>query len=160
MSSMLIWVYPLMLMSWEFIFASYWRKQNPSVVFETGDTRGQPTISSKVHSPEVLLTRKSSSASLNSLPFGAAAVIVIGVIAITVLILRVWSSASRSAAALALSGGDDHSHSPTTNANSSKLVMFSGDPDFSMGAHVLLNKDCELEQGGPTPSHSEAATLR
>ncbi|CBI25352.3 unnamed protein product, partial [Vitis vinifera] len=79
---------------------------------------------------------------------GAAAVIVIGVIAITVLNLRVRSSASRSAAALALSGGDDYSHSPTTDANSGKLVMFSGDPDFSMGAHALLNKDCELGRGG------------
>ncbi|RVW42468.1 putative LRR receptor-like serine/threonine-protein kinase IRK [Vitis vinifera] len=78
----------------------------------------------------------------------AAAVIVIGVIAITVLNLRVRSSASRSAAALALSGGDDYSHSPTTDANSGKLVMFSGDPDFSMGAHALLNKDCELGRGG------------
>ncbi|KAI8032944.1 putative LRR receptor-like serine/threonine-protein kinase IRK [Camellia lanceoleosa] len=79
---------------------------------------------------------------------GAAAVIVIGVIAITVLNLRVRSSTSPSAAALALSGGDDFSHSPTTDANSGKLVMFSGDPDFSTGAHALLNKDCELGRGG------------
>lgn len=79
---------------------------------------------------------------------GAAAVIVIGVIAITVLNLRVRSSSSRSAAALALSAGDDFSHSPTTDANSGKLVMFAGDPDFSMGAHALLNKDCELGRGG------------
>ncbi|GFY83445.1 leucine-rich repeat protein kinase family protein [Actinidia rufa] len=79
---------------------------------------------------------------------GAAAVIVIGVIAITVLNLRVRSSTSRSAAALTFSGGDDFSHSPTTDANSGKLVMFSGDPDFSTGAHALLNKDCELGRGG------------
>ncbi|XP_059627890.1 probable LRR receptor-like serine/threonine-protein kinase IRK [Cornus florida] len=79
---------------------------------------------------------------------GAAAVIVIGVIAITVLNLRVRSSTSRSAAALTLSGDDDYSHSPTTDANSGKLVMFSGDPDFSTGAHALLNKDCELGRGG------------
>ncbi|KAK9284034.1 hypothetical protein L1049_012294 [Liquidambar formosana] len=79
---------------------------------------------------------------------GAAAVIVIGVIAITVLNLRVRSSTSRSAAAFTLSGIDEYSHSPTTDANSGKLVMFSGDPDFSTGAHALLNKDCELGRGG------------
>lgn len=79
---------------------------------------------------------------------GAAAVIVIGVIAITVLNLQVRSSATRSAAALTLSGGDDFSQSPTTDANSGKLVMFSGDPDFSTGTHALLNKDCELGRGG------------
>lgn len=79
---------------------------------------------------------------------GAAAVIVVGVIAITVLNLRVRSSTSRSAAALALSAGDDFSRSPTTDNNSGKLVMFSGDPDFSTGAHALLNKDCELGRGG------------
>ncbi|KAL5801287.1 hypothetical protein ACOSQ3_032919 [Xanthoceras sorbifolium] len=79
---------------------------------------------------------------------GAAAVIVVGVIAITVLNLRVRSSTSRSAAALTLSAGDDYSRSPTTDANSGKLVMFSGDPDFSTGAHALLNKDCELGRGG------------
>ncbi|GAV67797.1 Pkinase domain-containing protein/LRR_1 domain-containing protein/LRRNT_2 domain-containing protein/LRR_6 domain-containing protein/LRR_8 domain-containing protein [Cephalotus follicularis] len=79
---------------------------------------------------------------------GAAAAIFVGVIAITVLNLRVRSSTSPSAAALALSTRDDFSHSPTTDANSGKLVMFSGDPDFSTGAHALLNKDCELGRGG------------
>lgn len=79
---------------------------------------------------------------------GAAAVIVVGVIAITVLNLRVRSSTARSAAVLTLSAGDEFSHSPTTDANSGKLVMFSGDPDFSTGAHALLNKDCELGRGG------------
>ncbi|KVI10012.1 probable LRR receptor-like serine/threonine-protein kinase IRK [Cynara cardunculus var. scolymus] len=78
---------------------------------------------------------------------GAAAVIVIGIIFITVLNLRVRSSMSRSAAAVPLSGGD-FSSSPTTDTNSGKLVMFSGDPDFSTGAHALLNKDCELGRGG------------
>ncbi|KAK6156000.1 hypothetical protein DH2020_010248 [Rehmannia glutinosa] len=80
---------------------------------------------------------------------GAAAVIVIGVISITVLNLRVRSSAPRSAVALTFSGGDDDlSHSPSTDGNSGKLVMFSGDPDFSTGPHALLNKDCELGRGG------------
>ncbi|KAL6127984.1 hypothetical protein ACLB2K_071345 [Fragaria x ananassa] len=79
---------------------------------------------------------------------GAAAFIVIGVIAITVLNLRVRTSTSRPPAAITFSGGDDFSNSPTTDANSGKLVMFSGDPDFSTGAHALLNKDCELGRGG------------
>lgn len=78
---------------------------------------------------------------------GAAAVIVIGIIFITVLNLRVRSTMSRSAAAVPLSGGD-YSSSPTTDTNSGKLVMFSGEPDFSTGAHALLNKDCELGRGG------------
>ncbi|CAN1297556.1 Probable LRR receptor-like serine/threonine-protein kinase IRK [Linum perenne] len=80
---------------------------------------------------------------------GAAALIVVGVIAITVLNLRVQATTSRSAAALTFSAGDDgFSSSPTTDANSGKLVMFSGDPDFSAGTHALLNKDCELGRGG------------
>lgn len=79
---------------------------------------------------------------------GAAAVIVIGVISITVLNLRVRSSTSRDPAALTFSAGDEFSRSPTTDANSGKLVMFSGEPDFSSGAHALLNKDCELGRGG------------
>ncbi|XP_008792235.3 probable LRR receptor-like serine/threonine-protein kinase IRK [Phoenix dactylifera] len=80
---------------------------------------------------------------------GAAAVIALGVITITVLNIRVRSSAaSQSAAPLALSD-DYYSHSPGTEANSGKLVMFSGnDPDFSAGAHAILNKDCELGRGG------------
>ncbi|KAE8714769.1 Leucine-rich repeat receptor-like protein kinase PXC2 [Hibiscus syriacus] len=79
---------------------------------------------------------------------GAAAFIVVGVIAITVLNLRVKSSTSRSAAPLTFSAGEEFSRSPTTDANSGKLVMFSGEPDISTGAHALLNKDCELGRGG------------
>ncbi|WOH06865.1 hypothetical protein DCAR_0626294 [Daucus carota subsp. sativus] len=79
---------------------------------------------------------------------GAAATIIIGVIAITVLNLRVRSTTPHSAAAFTLSGGDGFSSSPTSDGNSGKLVMFSGDPDFSTGAHALLNKDCELGRGG------------
>ncbi|KAE8724300.1 Leucine-rich repeat receptor-like protein kinase PXC2 [Hibiscus syriacus] len=79
---------------------------------------------------------------------GAAAFIVVGVIAITVLNLRVKSSTPRSAAPLTFSAGEEFSRSPTTDANSGKLVMFSGEPDFSTGAHALLNKDCELGRGG------------
>ncbi|KAK1382041.1 hypothetical protein POM88_019776 [Heracleum sosnowskyi] len=41
-----------------------------------------------------------------------------------------------------------HHSPPITDANSGKLVMFSGDPDFSTEAHALLIKDCELGRGG------------
>ncbi|XWS35415.1 hypothetical protein CRYUN_Cryun21dG0124500 [Craigia yunnanensis] len=79
---------------------------------------------------------------------GAAAFIVIGVVAITVLNILVRSSMSRAPAALTLSGGEDFSCSPTNDPNYGKLVMFSGDADFVAGAHALLNKDCELGRGG------------
>ncbi|KAL8154368.1 hypothetical protein V2J09_012128 [Rumex salicifolius] len=96
------------------------------------------------------ITHKKIILSISALiAIGAAAVIVIGVIAITVLNLHVRASASRAAYMVSLSGGDDFSNnSPTTDANSGKLVMFSGEPDFSTGAHALLNKDCELGRGG------------
>ncbi|KAH9606813.1 hypothetical protein KSS87_001123 [Heliosperma pusillum] len=94
------------------------------------------------------LARKRNILSISALiAIGAAAVIVVGVIAITVLNLRVKASASHSAAALALSNGDDFSHS-STDANSGKLVIFSGESEFSAGTHALLNKDCELGRGG------------
>ena len=79
---------------------------------------------------------------------GAAAFIVIGVVAITVLNIHVRSSMSRAPAAFTLSGGEDLSCSPTNDPNYGKLVMFSGDADFVAGAHALLNKDCELGRGG------------
>ncbi|XP_021291537.1 leucine-rich repeat receptor-like protein kinase PXC2 [Herrania umbratica] len=79
---------------------------------------------------------------------GAAAFIVIGVVAVTVLNIHVRSSMSRAPAALPISGGEDFSCSPTNDPNYGKLVMFSGDADFDAGAHALLNKDCELGRGG------------
>lgn len=79
---------------------------------------------------------------------GAAAFIVIGVIAITVLNIHARSSMSRAAAPLTFSGGEDPSCSPTTDPNYGKLVMFSGDADFVAGTQALLNKDCELGRGG------------
>ncbi|URE06701.1 hypothetical protein MUK42_03698 [Musa troglodytarum] len=69
--------------------------------------------------------------------------------AVTFLNMRVRASTDpHSAAALALSDGY-YSNSPSTDANSGKLVMFSGsDPNFSARAHAVLNKDCELGRGG------------
>lgn len=79
---------------------------------------------------------------------GAAAFILIGVIAVTVLNIHARSSISRAAAPLTFSGGEDPSCSPTADPNYGKLVMFSGDADFVAGTQALLNKDCELGRGG------------
>ncbi|XP_062167701.1 leucine-rich repeat receptor-like protein kinase PXC2 [Alnus glutinosa] len=79
---------------------------------------------------------------------GAAVFIALGVISITVLNIHARSSMSRTADPLAFPGGEDFSCSPTNDPNYGKLVMFSGDADFVMGAHALLNKDCELGRGG------------
>ncbi|XP_022157328.1 probable LRR receptor-like serine/threonine-protein kinase IRK [Momordica charantia] len=78
---------------------------------------------------------------------GAASFILLGVVAVTILNIRARSSQSRSAA-LALSAGEDFSCSPKTNPDYGKLVMFSGDAEFVVGAQALLNKDCELGRGG------------
>ncbi|XP_010253067.1 PREDICTED: probable LRR receptor-like serine/threonine-protein kinase IRK [Nelumbo nucifera] len=108
----------------------------------SSDSSGMGSFSPNLHPKKIILSISALIA------IGAAVVIALGVVAVTVLNFRVRSSTSRSAAALMLSGVDDFSHSPTTDANSGKLVMFSGDPDFSAGAHALLNKDCELGRGG------------
>ncbi|XP_043725315.1 probable LRR receptor-like serine/threonine-protein kinase IRK [Telopea speciosissima] len=108
----------------------------------SSDSSGVVSYSSNLRHKKIILSISALIA------IGAAALIALGVIAVTVLNLRVQNSTSHSAAALTLSGGDDFSQSPTTDANSGKLVMFSGDPDFSTGAHALLNKDCELGRGG------------
>lgn len=111
---------------------------NPNITTDPDQSSLSPTMG-----------RKRNILSISALiAIGAAAVIVIGVISITVLNLRVRSTTSRSPVALAFSAGDEFSRSPTTDANSGKLVMFSGEPDFSSGAHALLNKDCELGRGG------------
>ena len=81
---------------------------------------------------------------------GAAVLIVFGIIAITILNVHArTNSGSQSAAALNLSN-DYFSRSPaSTDANSGKLVMFSGDhPDFASGAQAILNKESELGRGG------------
>ncbi|KAH7667479.1 Non-specific serine/threonine protein kinase protein [Dioscorea alata] len=106
-----------------------------------------PNNSSHKASPEFLGHKKTILSISTLIAIGAAAVIAIGVIGITVLNLRVRSMAPHSAAALALFD-DNVSRSETTEANSGKLVMFSGEPEFSAGAHAVLNKDCELGRGG------------
>ena len=118
----------------------------PKPIVLNPDSTGDPSSSSSL---PPTFTHKKNLLSISSLiAIGAAAVIVIGVIAITVLNLRVRASTSRSAAALAFSNGDVYSNSSSTDANSGKLVIFSGEPEFSTGTHALLNKDCELGRGG------------
>lgn len=98
--------------------------------------------------PQTFQNRKKILSISALIAIGAAAAIVIGVIAITVLNLRVRASTYRAPVALTFSGGDDFSHSSSNDNDSGKLVMFSGDPEFSTGTHALLNKDCELGRGG------------
>ncbi|CAN8254470.1 unnamed protein product [Cochlearia groenlandica] len=113
---------------------------NPNATFDPSSGEGVPTSAGH---KRILLSISSLIA------ISAAAAIVVGVIAITVLNMRVQATTvSRSAVPLTFSGGDDFSGSPTTDRNSGKLVMFSGEPDFSTGTHALLNKDCELGRGG------------
>ncbi|CAN8279601.1 unnamed protein product [Cochlearia groenlandica] len=113
---------------------------DPNTTFDTPSGEGLPPGSAH---KRILLSISSLIA------ISAAAAIVVGVIAITVLNLRVRATPmSRSAVPLTFSGGDDFSRSPTTDSDSGKLVMFSGEPDFSTGTHALLNKDCELGRGG------------
>ncbi|KAH7866138.1 hypothetical protein Vadar_016126 [Vaccinium darrowii] len=79
---------------------------------------------------------------------GAAVFIALGVVAVTVLNLCVRNSMPP-AAPFAMSREGDLSHSPTTDSNSGKLVMFSGDSGgFVAGNNALLNKGNELGRGG------------
>ncbi|PKU66045.1 probable LRR receptor-like serine/threonine-protein kinase IRK [Dendrobium catenatum] len=99
-------------------------------------------------SPENLRHKKIILSISAFIAIGAAVLIALGVITITLLNFHVRAATSHSAATLNIS--DDYmSQSPATDANSGKLVMFGrDDPDFSTGAHAILNKDCELGRGG------------
>ncbi|KAG9443249.1 hypothetical protein H6P81_014589 [Aristolochia fimbriata] len=111
----------------------------------SSDSSSSGSFNSNLHHKKIILSISALIA------IGAAVVIALGVVLVTLLNLRVRSATSRSAVALTLSGaGDDDncSRSPATDSNSGKLVMFSGDPEFSTGTHALLNKDCELGRGG------------
>lgn len=79
---------------------------------------------------------------------GAAVFIALGVVTVSILNLHARASMENSAAAPKISGADDFSHSHSSEANYGKLVMFSGDADFTSGTQALLNKDCELGHGG------------
>ncbi|XP_051121678.1 probable LRR receptor-like serine/threonine-protein kinase IRK [Andrographis paniculata] len=80
---------------------------------------------------------------------GAAAAIVVGVIAVTVVNLRVRGATSQSTVALNFyPAGDDLSLSTSSDTDSGKLVVFSDNLDFPMGTCALLNEDCKLGRGG------------
>ncbi|KAL8051101.1 hypothetical protein ABFS82_06G123100 [Erythranthe guttata] len=118
---------------------------NPNDTTPGGGTTTPTTLQSRFGGGKKILSISALIA------IGAAASIVVGVIAITVLNLRVRGGdrdRRHPDAALTFSGGGDFSRSPSTDGESGKLVMFSGDPEFSTGTHALLNKDCELGRGG------------
>ncbi|KAK8960005.1 leucine-rich repeat receptor-like protein kinase [Platanthera guangdongensis] len=78
----------------------------------------------------------------------AAAIIAVGVVTITVLNRRFQPSASHPCPAPQFSE-EFLSQAPPTDANSGKLIMFSGEnPEFSAGSQALLNKDSEIGRGG------------
>ncbi|CAA0811019.1 Leucine-rich repeat protein kinase family protein [Striga hermonthica] len=85
---------------------------------------------------------------------GAAASIVVGVIAVTVLNLRVQGGATPlPRAAIDFSGeggygGFSRSPSSASCEESGKLVMFSKGPGLATAGHALLSKDRELGRGG------------
>ncbi|KAK6118191.1 hypothetical protein DH2020_048092 [Rehmannia glutinosa] len=109
-----------------------------------------PNTSGPNHGPlSPNLRHKRIVLSISSLvAIGAAVFIALGVVTVSILNMHARMSTARSAAAFTFSGGDDFSPSHETEANYGKLVMFSGDADFGMGAHGLLNKNCELGRGG------------
>lgn len=78
----------------------------------------------------------------------AAIFIALGVVTVSILNLHVRSSVEHTAASPKIPGLEEFSHSHSTEANYGKLVMFSGEADFSSGTQALLNKDCELGHGG------------
>ncbi|KAE8658905.1 Leucine-rich repeat receptor-like protein kinase PXC2 [Hibiscus syriacus] len=107
-----------------------------------------PNSSDSINSSSRNHHRKKIVLSISTLiAIGAAAFIIIGVIAITLLNIHVRSM-SHAAASLMLSGAEDFGCSPTNDPKYGKLVMFAGDADFVAGASALLNKDCELGHGG------------
>ncbi|CAA0836196.1 Leucine-rich repeat receptor-like protein kinase PXC2 [Striga hermonthica] len=80
---------------------------------------------------------------------GAAIVIALGVVTVSILNMHARTATAQARAALAFSGGDDISISHESSASYGKLVMFSGEVDFtSTGAHGLLAKNAELGRGG------------
>ncbi|GER31937.1 leucine-rich repeat protein kinase family protein [Striga asiatica] len=106
------------------------------------------------HIPPTFPTRGKKILSISALiAIGAAASIVVGVIAVTVLNLRVQAAAAASlprAAALDFSPSSRSPSSASCEEESGKLVMFSKVPGLAAAAagHALLSKDRELGRGG------------
>ncbi|CAA6661876.1 unnamed protein product [Spirodela intermedia] len=107
---------------------------DPSSSSSTDSTTG-PTLPTNARHKKIILSISALVA------IAAAALITVGVAAVTVLNLRVLSAATVTNSAAALAS--------RTTTSAAALVMFSGaDPEFSAGAHAVLNKDCELGRGG------------
>ncbi|KAL8141050.1 hypothetical protein V2J09_007071 [Rumex salicifolius] len=101
------------------------------------------TIPPNLHKKKLMLSISSLIA------IGAAAFILLGVVAITILNLRVRNPSSQHLAApFSFSARDDFSQSPISDSEYGKLVMFAGEIDFGEGAHALLSKDREIGRGG------------
>ncbi|KAL3839942.1 hypothetical protein ACJIZ3_024533 [Penstemon smallii] len=99
-------------------------------------------LSSSFHHKRIILSISSLIA------IGAAVFIALGVVTVSILNMHARNSMARSASGFTFSGGDEFSPSHDTEANYGKLVMFSSDADFEVGAQALLNKNCELGRGG------------
>ncbi|KAF3783935.1 putative LRR receptor-like serine/threonine-protein kinase [Nymphaea thermarum] len=118
---------------------------NPnSTSVSSSPASGTTTATSAIRHKKIILSISTLVA------ISAAAAIILGVIAVTVLNLRVRSSSPT----FMHPPLDSLSGSPSTDGTVGaagaygKLIMFSGEGDFSAGAHALLNKDCELGRGG------------
>lgn len=121
------------------------------IVLNPNATPNAPSSTSDTRTSTSAIRQKKIIFSISALvAISAAAAIVLGVIAVTVLNLRVRTASP----GLAQTNLDSLSGSPSTDGTVGvagaygKLVMFSGEGDFSAGTHALLNKDCELGRGG------------
>ncbi|KAG6504592.1 hypothetical protein ZIOFF_036926 [Zingiber officinale] len=111
----------------------------------TSDSSSNTSLPSEnIHHKKIILSISALIA------IGAATVIALGVITITILNMHVQDPplGCHLDADPALSD-EYYSNSPASDANSGKVVMFcGGDSGFGVGAHAILNKDCELGRGG------------
>ncbi|KAF7142257.1 hypothetical protein RHSIM_Rhsim05G0230800 [Rhododendron simsii] len=113
------------------------------IVLNPNSSANGSSFSSDLHHKRIVLSISALIA------IGAAVFIGLGVVVVTVLNLCVRNTMPPSAAPFALSRDGDLSHSATTNSNSGKLVMFSGDSGgFVAGNNALLNKGNEVGRGG------------
>ncbi|XP_031497346.1 probable LRR receptor-like serine/threonine-protein kinase IRK [Nymphaea colorata] len=121
------------------------------IVLNPNATTDAPSSTSEARNAFSAIRHKKIIFSISALvAISAAAAIILGVIAVTVLNLR----ARTASPTLTHANLDSLSGSPSTDGTVGvagaygKLVMFSGEGDFSAGTHALLNKDCELGRGG------------
>lgn len=114
----------------------------PIVLNPNSSDSSRGALSANLHHRRVMLSISSLIA------IGAAIFIALGVVTVSILNLHARSSMAQNAATPKMTGFEDFSHSHSTEANYGKLVMFSGEADFSSGTQALLNKDCELGRGG------------